>query len=74
MSNVVSIGVKGNYTDFRVLVRDMMEKYPEVKDGILILFDEADGMCIKFICKQSFLSWAGADLLHKSATDDMESL
>ena len=74
MTNVVSIGAKGKYSDFRELVRDMLEKYPECKDGIIVLFDETDGMLVKFICKKSFLSWAGADLLHKSATDDMESL
>lgn len=74
MTNIISIGKSGKYTDFRVLVRDVMEAYPDVKDGIIILFDEQEGMLVKFVCKKSFVAHAGADLLYKAATSDMEPM
>lgn len=70
--NVISIGLNGKYSDFRVLVRDLMEKYPNVKDGIIILFEEDGSMLVKFVCKKSYVAFAAADLLYKAGCSDME--
>lgn len=66
MSEVVPLNKNGRYTDFRVLIRDMQEKHPDAKRGIIILFDEDNSMLIHHICTSSLLAFAGADLLHCS--------
>lgn len=70
MTNITPFTKNGSYTDIRILVKDVMEKHPNVRSGILVLFDDEKGMLVHHTCKASLLSFAGADLLFKSTQSD----
>lgn len=57
------------YSDIKLLVKDLIADYPDVTDGIIILFDKEGSMLQYQCCSKPQLAFAGADLLVKSTRD-----
>lgn len=55
------------YVDFQELMKDFPCTYPEVKSGIVIVFEDNGEMSVMPICTQSQCAFAAADLLKKAA-------
>ena len=59
------------YSDIKVLVQDLIADYPDVTEGIIVLFNKESSMLQYQVCSKSQLAFAGADLIVKSARDDI---
>ena len=57
------------YSDVKILAQDLIADYPDVTDGIIVLFDKDGGMLQFHICTKAQLAWAAADLLVTSTKD-----
>lgn len=71
MTNVTPFTKNGRYTDIRTAIRDIQEKFPNAKQGIIILFD-GDEMQRLVVCKSSQISYAACDLMVFSTTHEDE--
>lgn len=61
--------ISKKYEDIKILAQDLIADYPDVKDGIIIMFDENGAMMSYQCCTHSQMAFAGADLLVKSTMD-----
>lgn len=57
-------------SDIKILVKDLIADYPNITDGIIVLFDKDGGMLQYQCCSKPQLAFAGAELLVKSTKDE----
>lgn len=67
MSEPIKFPRNKAYKDFGNLLIDIAKEMPHVKSGIIILFDEDDGIEVLPVCTLSQCAFAAADLLRKAA-------
>ena len=70
-STVVPFRKNGRYTDIRVGIREVLNKVPNAKSGIIVVFDDADDMHFIHVCKASQMAYAAACLLKDAVEDDV---
>jgi hypothetical protein len=65
--SISNLPVSKKYSDIKILVQDLMADYPDVTNGIIVLFN-TDGEMLNYqCCTQSQCAFAAAELLKKAA-------
>ena len=62
----------GKFTDIRVAIRDLLDRIPNAKDGIIMLLDEENDMHIVHVCKSRDLAYAAAVMLQDAVEESVD--
>ena len=69
MENVHNLRIPKKYADIKLLLTDLIADYPDVTDGIIVLFDREGAMLSYQVCTKSKMAFAAADLMVKSTKE-----
>lgn len=55
------------YTDFAPLLADIAKAHPDIKSGVIVLFDEDGAAQVLPVCTRSQMAYAAAIMLKEAA-------